>query len=137
MLGGLLEGQSISRNANVRNPSLGGKSPLKMCATVTIDYTGAWIIKFEAVFVDVKRGCGSFIRKHIYASAYYLYQMCCVWMPQCVCACVLVCPMSLLNESALNSAMHMELSWKCPLELKVVGYLRSRQRDISLCCVVK
>lgn len=75
--------------------------------------------------------------KHIYASAYYLYQMCCVWMPQCVCACVLVCPMSLLNESALNSAVYMELSWKCPLELKVVGYLRSRQRDISLCCVVK
>lgn len=54
-----------------------------------------------------------------------------------VCVCVLVCPMSLLNESALNSAVHMELSWMCPLELKVVGYLRSRQCDISLCCVVK
>lgn len=41
----------------------------------------------------------------------------------CVSVCVHVCVgvMGLLNESALNSTMHKELSGLCPLELKPVG----------------
>lgn len=45
--------------------------------------------------------------------------------------------MSLVNESVLSSAMHEELSRLWPLELRVVGWLRRRQCEILLCCVVK